>query len=508
MLAALETDYWAEMHCRQFGPWMGPPAAGIVEAGNAPSQYSLPGVTRVGKRVVKSLDPNNFGPRIGVAWSPLASGRLALHAGYGIFYSRPSFFYLGLDYFSPPFFFDDVSSGQPIENAFPNALPESSFPFVPSGPLLSGSILDRNNRTPYFQHFNASMQYELVRDTVLQVAYVGSRGLRLFRTTSINQAHIASLNHPIVNAVTGQVITDNTFENAPLRAPLQGVDPWFLNLNQSVAQSTYHSLQTTLNRRVFHGLEFSASYTFSKSIDNGSAAGGGGLNDGSVDLGAAFDTSSTIGNQLSGRANRGVSDFDRTHYFVLSYVWDVPEPAFARASRAAHLVMSNWQISGIVTAMSGLPIDMFDPAGGSLYGQIGARPNWAMGANPRTAMSNVPQGYYFNPNAFAQAVVPAGSAIPSAHDSTALAGEDGTDLGDVGRNVLRGPGQQNVDFSIARRFPLTESKNLEFHADLFNVFNHANRDTPISDISRSDFGRVLAFSSSPRIVQFALKLIF
>ena len=189
-------------------------------------------------------------------------------------------------------------------------------------------------------------------------------------------------------------------------------------------------------------------------------------------------------------------------------MWDVPEPAFARASRATHLVMSNWQLSGIVTAMSGLPIDMFDPAGGSLYAQIGARPNWATGANRRTAMSNVPQGYYFNPAAFAQAIVPVGSAIPSAHDSTALAGEDGTDLGDVGRNVLRGPGQQNVDFSIARRFPLTESKNIEFHADLFNVFNHANCDNPVSDISRSDFGRVLAFSSSPRIVQFALKLIF
>ena len=123
-------------------------------------------------------------------------------------------------------------------------------------------------------------------------------------------------------------------------------------------------------------------------------------------------------------------------------------------------------------------------------------------------MTNVPRGYYFNPNAFAQAVVPAGTAIPSAHDSTALAGEDGTDLGDVGRNVLRGPAQQNVDFSIARRFPLTESKNIEFRADLFNVFNHANRDNPVSDISRIDFGRVLAFSSSPRIVQFALKLIF
>ncbi len=487
---------------------IGPPAEGIVEAGNAPPQYSLPGVTRVGKRVVKSVDANNLGPRMGFAWSPLNSGKLSLRAGYGIFYSRPSFFYLGLDYFSPPFFFDDVSSGEPIENPFPNAPLESSFPFLPIGPLLSGSVVDRNNRTPYFQHFNSSVQYELIRDTVLQVAYVGSRGIRLFRTTSINQARIASLTHPIVNAVTGQVITDNTFENAPLRAPMQGVDPWLFSLNQSTAQSTYHSLQASLNRRFSRVLQFSAAYTFSKSIDNGSVAGGGALSDGSVDRGAAFDTSNTIGNQLNARGNRGLSDFDRTHYFVLSYVWDVPEPDFAHGVAMMHRLLSNWQLSGIVTAMSGLPIDIFDPSGGSLYGQIGARPNWALGASRATAMTNVPHGYYFNPSAFAQALIPAGNAIPSARDSTALAGEDGTDIGDVRRNVLRGPRQQNVDLSVMRRFPLTESKDLEFRADLFNVFNHANRDNPVSDITRSDFGRVLAFSSSSRIAQFALKLSF
>ena len=74
--------------------------------------------------------------------------------------------------------------------------------------------------------------------------------------------------------------------------------------------------------------------------------------------------------------------------------------------------------------------------------------------------------------------------------------------------MLRGPSQSNLDFSLGKRFPLTESKALEFHADFFNVFNHANRDNPVSDITASDFGRVLAFSSSPRIVQLALKLSF
>jgi hypothetical protein len=123
----------------------------------------------------------------------------------------------------------------------------------------------------------------------------------------------------------------------------------------------------------------------------------------------------------------------------------------------------------------------------------------------------VPPGYYFNPLAFSPAMVQRGQPIPSAHDPTAVvdpAAEAGSDIGDVGRNVLRGPGQSNLDLSVGKRFPLTETRALEFNADFFNLLNHPNRDNPVSDISTPDFGKVLSFSSSPRIVQFALKFIF
>jgi hypothetical protein len=487
---------------------VGPPIAGIIEAGNALPQYSLPGVTRVGKRVVNSIDPNNFGPRIGMAWSPLNSGRLAVRAGYGIFYSRPSFSYLALGYFAPPFFLDSDTSGQPFSSPFANAPPDNSFPLVQPGSSISAEVIDRDARTPYTQQFNTSMQYELVRNTTLQIAYAGSCGVKLFRAVAVNQARIASLDHPILNAVTGQGIIENTNENATLRAPMQGVNSAFFDLNESTAQSTFHSLQATLNRRFSRGLQFSASYTFSKSIDDASNPGGGANSDGSLDRSGGLDTANVWGNQLSPRGNRGISDFDRPHYFVFDYVWDLPAPAFPRTSSMQRLLFSNWQVSGVVTAMSGLPVDIFDPSGGSLYGLVGARPSWVPGANRKTAMSNVPPGYYFNPSAFAQATVQPGQPIPSAHDATASAGDLGTDIGNVGRNVLRGPSQSNLDFSLGKRFRLTESKALEFHADFFNVFNHANRDNPVSDITTSDFGRVLAFSSSPRIVQLALKLSF
>ncbi len=487
---------------------VGPPAAGLIEAGNALPQYRLPGVIRVGKRVIKSIDPNNFGPRVGFAWSPLPSGRLAVRAGYEIFFARPSFFYLALEYFDPPFFLDSETSGQPFSTPFATAPPESGFPLVQPGSIITGWSIDRNARTPYCQQFNASLQYELLHDATLQIAYVGSRGVKHFRTVAVNQAPIASLNHPITNAVTGQVITDNTVENATLRAPMQGVSSAFFTLNQSTAQSTYHSLQTTLNRRFSHGLQFSASYTFSRSIDNASGPGGGANSDGTADRSGGLDTAAVWGNQLSGRANRGTSDFDRTHYFVFDGSWDLPSPSSARGSVAGRVLFSNWQLSGIVTAMSGLPVDIFDPTGGLLYGLFGARPNWAGAANRRTALNNIPTGYYFNPSAFAQAWVQPGQPIPSAHDAMALAPEGGTDLGNVGRNVLRGPSQSNIDLSVGKRFLLAESKDLQFRADFFNVLNHLSRDNPVSDISTADFGRIVSFSSSPRIVQLSLKFNF
>src|SRR5207249_2874610 len=236
--------------------------------------------------------------------------------------------------------------------------------------------------------------------------------------------------------------------------------------------SAYNSLQMSLTRRLSKGLQLLASYTYAKSIDNGSGQ-------------ADIDTTTILGNQLDDRANRGVSDFDRTHRFVLSYLWDLPRPAFAAKSTADRLLLSNWQVAGIITAMSGLPIDISDSNAGSLY--LGSnnglsRPSWAPGATRSTATSNIPAGYFFNPFAFARPIVVAGQLIPSSN-GTATAGATGTDFGNVGRDVLRGPRQTNVDFSIIRRFSFGESKNVEFRAEFFNLFNQVNFANPVSNLN-------------------------
>jgi hypothetical protein len=499
---------------------IGPPIGGFVLAGNVIPQYDLAEVPKVGKRVLTSIDPNNFAPRVGLAYSPLDSGRLVLRGGYGIFYSRPSANYIRVAIDSPPLYAIRRSPRGvpvPLEEPFVSLPSPDQFPTFVKGVNLAQLVFDRGLRTAYFNQYNASVQYAFGKDLLFEAAYVGSHGVNLIRNVRINQAALASPQHPIINQVTGQTITTNRSDNAPLRAPYQGVELVNFQQTQSTAQSTYNSLQTSLTKRLSRGMQFLASYTFAKSIDNAS---------GSVSSLDAVDGFPGIGNQFDNRANRGVSAFDRTHRFVLSYLWDLPSPAFAENSTASRLLFSDWQAAGIITAMSGLPIDITDSNAGSFYfgaNSVASRPSWAPGATRQTTMSNVPAGYFFNPFAFVRPVVLTGQVIPSSN-GTATAGATGTDFGNVGRNVLRGPKQNNVDFSIVKRFPISESKNLEFRVEFFNLFNHVNFANPTSNFNAvpstsisstgqitgdaGDFGRITATSNNPRLIQFTLKFNF
>jgi len=513
------------------------PLGGLVQAGNVVPQYDLSEIPNVGKRVLRSIDPNNFAPRFGFAYSPLASGRIVVRSGYGIFYSRTSFTSVNNSLFSPPFYLLAVRflPPLPINDPFAVVPSQSESPRLVNGASLFGLTFDRNMRTPYVQQYNLSAQTEISKDMVLEVAYVGTRGLNLLRQVAINQARLASLQHPIVNEVTGAIITTNTPQNAGLRAPFQGVatnngQAGFVQ-DQTTALSSYSSMQLSLTRRLARGLQVQAAYTFSKSIDNASGQGGGAGTTGFINSGAAGETGVIPGDQLNNRANRGLSDFDRTHRLVVSYLWELPKPAFAKGSSVRRFFFNKWQLAGIITAMSGLPIDIVDSNAGSLYGLSaaggGGRANWAPGATRQTATNNIPAAYFFNPFAFARATVLAGQLIPSSN-GTASASATGTDFGNVGRNALRGPQQANVDFSIIKRFSIDESKNAEFRVELFNLFNHVNFANPLSNFNAvtssggsidpstgqiipgkaGDFGRIISTGNNPRIVQFALKFSF
>jgi hypothetical protein len=252
---------------------VGPPIAGYIQAGNVSSQFALPGVPRGSKYLLKSIDPNNFAPRFGFAYSPSASDKVAIRGGYGIFYSRTSFQYATLALLVPPTYVFGVNVGAPFANPFFPAPAQNQFPTLVPGIALSGTVFDRNIRTPYMQQFNLGVQYQVWRSAMFEAGYVGSRGMNLFRQVGINQAQLASAQHPIVNAVTGDTITTNTPANAALRAPFQGVSLNGFFQDQSTAQSTYHSFQTSLTQRFAHGVQFLASYTFAKSVRAGRRRG-------------------------------------------------------------------------------------------------------------------------------------------------------------------------------------------------------------------------------------------
>ena len=497
------------------------PSVGItVQAGNAIAQYDLAAIPNVGKRVLNSIDPNNFAPRVGFAYAPFKKNSFVARGGYGIFYSRSSFSYLFNNIFHPPFYFQSIltnTNSVNFGNPFPANVPsQNQFPTLVPASLLFGNAFDRNIRTPYIQQFNFGVQFGVSADMKLEAAYVGTRGLNLFRQVAINQARLTA--------------TNNTPANAQGREPFQGVAVGgnFL-FDQTTAQSTYHSLQVSVARRLSRGLQFSASYTFAKSIDNASGTGGGSGTTGLTDTGANLDSTAIVGNQLDNRANRGLSNFDRKHRFVSYFVWQLPKPPFANRSRAGRLLFSNWQMSGIVTAMSGLPLDIVDTGAGTFYlGAVGGgRPNFAPGATVATVTNNIPSGYYFNPFAFVRPTVLNGQPIPSSN-GTAFAGATGTDFGNVGRNALRGPKQFNMDLSISRRFRIDESKNIEFRTEFFNLMNNVNFANPISNFNAvaqsggeinpntgqitpgraGDFGKIISTSNNPRIVQLAIKFNF
>ncbi len=257
------------------------------------------------------------------------------------------------------------------------------------------------------------------------------------------------------------------------------------------------------------GFQFLAAYTFSKSID-----------DAGDSLGAAI--AGTFGLPITGQvvyndqnnvaAQRGVSDFDRTHRLVISGTWSVPGPEHA-TSGAIRKLANGWSISGIATLQSGLPFSILDSAAGTLFGPAtlyttgSVAPGAALADAGRSGSVSSRVNEFFNTSAFVPAPsIPSGGMIDGKYP---VSGGGGTVFGNLGRNILRGPDQQDFDIAVIKSTPLTERVKLIFRWEIFNVLNRPNFANPSNDVSTpSTFGVISALTVNPRIMQFALKLQF
>jgi hypothetical protein len=464
------------------------PAGGSFSGFVLPANYSGPlpaGVVKSKYSGLWSPDYKDFSPRLGFALRVFDKPTVVLRGGYGIYYERLTG-QLPLQIAGqPPFSFTQRFSGaqntaatfqQPYNPPLP---PSSSFPvFLPRVPGggLSLAAVSRHVRSPYTQQYNLNVQYEFARDLVWQVGYVGSKTTHLSGCTEFNQALIATPQNP----VNGETTT--TLENLTQRLPFAGIAGGSYICGTTFSAS-YNSLQTSLTKRFSHGLDLLGSYTWSKNLDF--TSGGGNATN--------FDLDFLTNDQTNPRQARGLNDFDRTHRFVLSFVYAPPK--FEMGPAVVRYVLSYWQFSGIALLQSGQPITVVDSSAGSVYGNLpGFSRAECTGANPASSgsLTHRLKGY-FNTAAFAPPPVIG----------------DGTGFGNCGVGILRGPDQRNLDLGIQRNFTLTERSALQFRAEFFNFTNTPKFGLPVNDFATGPaFGLISSTASNPRIVQFALKYSF
>ena len=466
---------------------------------NAPAGLLYPGDPGVPAGLIPT-QKTAFAPRFGFAWDPRGDAKTVVSAAYGIFYEP---YYTGeggplQDPVSAPPYLKTLQLGFPI-NSFANPF-YSPDPFgVPFPEPMTLLVVSRNLHLPYAQDWNLNIQHSFGTDWLLQVGYVGTTGVRLPRFIEGDPA----VYYPGVDTTSAgcsvaspcPISTENNVNNRRLYSGCTLADPpssciyGSVGEIASVANSSYNALEASLRKRFSHGLSFLASYTWSHSIDDVSS----------------FNITGSASQPVAGEndlaqnpfdlvAERGPSMFDARHRLVLSYQWSLP---FLQHSSSWYgKVFGNWQLNGIFTAMSGTPFTVFDSNDVSLQGQApeisgfsSNRPNVVGNPNsgPRTAAE------WFNVKAFQAITQDPNSPVEQ--------------FGDEGRNAVLGPRYVDWDFSAFKNIRLTESKELQFRGELFNVLNHTNFRLPVSDIESPTFGQIQS-DVSPRVIQVALKFLF
>ncbi|MGA2202364.1 MAG: carboxypeptidase regulatory-like domain-containing protein [Terriglobales bacterium] len=407
----------------------------------------------------------NPAPRIGFAFDPKGDGKTAIRGGYGIFFEHANGNDANTESLegNPPLLLapvqDYISGYSNIGGAAQGGGPQI-FP-------LTITSITTQTQWPYVQQYHLDIQRELARNTLLTVAYVGSKGTHLSRQLDGNQVHSTPASqNPFL---PGQIISgndcnnvesgDNVLDNGtPVTGqalinlniacgadsdyyrPYAGYDAIYGIIGGGV--SNYNALQVS-GRRNAGGLQLTLAYTYSHSIDNSSDR---------------YDSSFVDSYKLN--SYYASSTYDQRHIFTVSYIYNLP--IFQHSKGLKGSLLGGWQLSGITTAQTGEPVSILNggdydnagvsnDAGSGSFADIVGNPH-----GPKPHFTPVPGVVYgpllYNPGAYVQPT--------------------GLTFGDSGRNSLMGPGRLNFDMGLFKRFKVGESKALEFRAEGFNVFNH------------------------------------
>ena len=424
----------------------------------------------------------NLAPRVGLAWDPLGTGKTVVRAAFGLFYDP---------YLVSPLYPAHQQAPPYVQRAI---LRNPKFPQQPVPdyiPTSSQSIIisDYEPRNPHALQYNLNIEREIFGATVISLAYVGSRGVNLLRGGSVNR--------PIPQSVNGRPYF-------PAGAPRRNPNWSDIDLKRADGSSWYNALQISFQRRYGSGLQFQASYAFSRTIDEGSGSIGDDVSTGAADP-------QDVDNRSS---ERGLAAFHSRHRLAMNYTYDLP--SWPRKESLAGRLLSGWQSNGILAIRSGMPFTVgieTDRSRSMIRSPGQLRPDVLPGAAMSEAVLGEDAfrqtGRFYDPFAF---------TLPSPGF-----------LGNVGRNTLIGPGLATLDFSVVKnsrpRF-LGDNGQIQFRVEAFNLLNRANFYSPNPIVFAGtatapnpacapqfecplpSAGRITATATDARQVQLGIKIIF
>jgi hypothetical protein len=465
----------------------------------------LPAITspkfRLGSPAYANATTRDFSPRVGFAWDPFRNQRTAVRGGFGIFDTLP------LPYETTILF----------SNAFPFAS-LLTLPKAPAGSFYQGgfsllqpansdqaSYIEQNPHRSYVMQWNLSVQQQLAPSLAAVVGYVGSRGVHQeFRSDDVNIVLpvLTSAGYLWPNPVaSGNVVNQNFGEIRNVTWPMS---------------TAYDALQVGVQKRMSHGLQIQTSFTWGKSIDEGSSSG----------FGDSFSNSISSEHWFDLKLSRGLSDFNVGRSLVINAIWDAPSPKLS--FQPLGWALNGWEFGGIYTVRDGTP---FTPTFGTDGDPLGlnstdpwAFPNRLTGSGCKALTSPGNPSNYVKTQCFAVPTAPTqafydANCDPSFGDPTLL--QCSNLRGNSGRNILIGPGESNLDFFVYKNNPIrriSESFNVQFRAEIFNILNHPNFAVPVNPTNTDIFdstgapnavaGQLTSTSTDSRQIQFALKVIW
>ena len=524
------------------------------------------GVLQVGKGIDSPYQVNwkNISPRLSAAWDVFGTGNTVLRAGGGLIFVQPGIrtFVNGRGLNLNPSAVAGVLPGNGTINTFLRSLSPSDINFSGNGPIFdvpgitssafcSSNPADDNScdlfavdprlKAPYVTNWTVNLQQVLSSSTMLQVAYVGNHGTKLYSRKGINEANRTATRQCLLDNA-GENIVDAVFDadftfceqaNRPLVTNcITGAGrclPFveFLTFLGNDAKSSYHALQVTLSKRYSRGLYLVAGYTYGHAIDN-----------------ATFNLASVPQNSLNYQADRGNGDYDIRHRFTLSATYDIP------SIKSKWQMFEGWQATSIVTFEGGEPVTFGDSVDDlSLTGEGSDRWNingrisdihWTRNASPSNCNPAV-QLCFIDPSNFVlddsrTRLVSGDQRCTSVAAEPVLLADFGCyvqgsailtppaagTFGDLGRNTFHGPALKNWDFSLSKAWRIRESLKLQIRGEFFNVVNHPNfdRNSILTDMTeRTGLGHVRATpdvgvdnpvigSGGSRHIQLGLKFIW